>query len=263
MMNPMNTTRRARSLAAIAAATTLALSACGGGDEDSSEETSSATTSSQSETTQESPEEETETEEEASEETEEESTDTESEESEESENSAETDESSSDGSVTASKSGVSFDAPDGWTSVDPADILNNSGDAPKALEDMAKAQGTDADTLLQSLAQSVDVMIIGETRNNFADNINVVASPTAPTEADLKSQLEQIGATVKGTEKVDTPLGSSLDSTYTLPAGGVTVQGRMLAIPTDQGAAIITISTSDAGTSAELAKAVLDSVEKA
>lgn len=258
MMNPMNTTRRARSLAAIAAATTLALSACGGGDEDSSDETSSATSSSQSETTEESPEEEApeETEEETQTE-EEESTDT------ESEDSADTDESSSDGSVTASKSGVSFEVPDGWTSVNPSDILNNSGDAPKALEDMAKAQGTDADTLLQNLSRSVDVMVIGETRNNFADNINVVASPTAPTEADLKSQLEQIGATVKGTEKVDTPLGSSLDSTYTLPAGGVTVHGRMIAIPTDQGAALVTVSTSDAGTSDELAQAVLDSVEKA
>lgn len=249
----MQTTRRARSLAALAA-TALALSACGGGDDDSSDETSSDTATTQSETTDEATDDE-ETTDEATDDEESDSTDDESEQT--------PDDASSDGSVTASKSGVSFDVPDGWTSVDPNELLDDSGDAPEELDDLAESQGVDTDTYLQNIAQSVDVMVIGETKNNFAENVNVISSPTQPSKESQTSELEQVGATVEGTDDVDTELGSGFDTTYTLSANGQDVHGRSLMIPTDSGAALITVSATSADSADEVATTILDSIDTA
>lgn len=232
-----------RALAALTTAAVLALSACGGDSEGTDTSSSSASSASSS-----------------SESSSPESSET-SEASETSETSDDDAEGSDDGTATAKKSGVSFDVPDGWTVVDPAEVAS-SGEAPDALKEMAEAQGTTTDQLLEAM-KNMDLMLVGETSNNFADNINVLASPTMPTEADLKSQLEQISAKVEGTETVETDLGEALDTTYSLSAAGTTVQGRMLAVPTDSGAAMITVSASDAGTADEVATEILDSVDKA
>lgn len=230
-----------RALAALATAAVLALSACGGDSEQTGTSSSSASSESSSEST--SPE------------------DSESAEASETESADDDAEGSDDGTATARKSGVSFDVPDGWTAVDPAEVAS-SGEAPDALKEMAEAQGTTTDQLLEAM-KDMDLMLVGETTNDFADNVNVLASPAMPTEADLKSQLEQISAKVEGTETVETDLGEALDTTYSLSAGGTTVQGRMLAVPTDSGAAMITVSTSDAATADEVATQILESVDKA
>lgn len=233
-----------RALAALATAAVLALSACGGDSEQTGTSSSSASSESSSEST--SPED---------------SASSESAEASETESAGDDAEGSDDGTATARKSGVSFDVPDGWTAVDPAEVAS-SGEAPDALEEMAEAQGTTTDQLLEAM-KNMDLMLVGETTNDFADNVNVLASPAMPTEADLKSQLEQISAKVEGTKTVETDLGEALDTTYSLSAGGTTVQGRMLAVPTDSGAAMITVSTSDAGTADEVATEILESVDKA
>ena len=233
-----------RALAALATAAVLALSACGGDSEQTDTSSSSASSESSSEST--SPED---------------SASSESAEASETESADDDAEGSDDGTATARKSGVSFDVPDGWTAVDPAEVAS-SGEAPEALEEMAEAQGTTTDQLLEAM-KNMDLMLVGETTNDFADNVNVLASPAMPTEADLKSQLEQISAKVEGTETVETDLGEALDTTYSLSAGGTTVQGRMLAVPTDSGAAMITVSASDAGTADEVATEILESVDKA
>ena len=230
-----------RALAALATAAVLALSACGGDSEQTGTSSSSASSESSSEST--SPE------------------DSESAEASETESADDDAEGSDDGTATARKSGVSFDVPDGWTAVDPAEVAS-SGEAPDALKERAEAQGTTTDQLLEAM-KNMDLMLVGETTNDFADNVNVLASPAMPTEADLKSQLEQISAKVEGTETVETDLGEALDTTYSLSAGGTTVQGRMLAVPTDSGAAMITVSTSDAATADEVATEILESVDKA
>lgn len=229
-----------RALAALATAAVLALSACGGDSEQT--DTSSSSASSQSTSP-------------------EDSATSESTEASEDQSSDDEAEGSDDGTATAKKSGVSFDVPDGWTAVDPAEVAS-SGEAPEALKEMAEAQGTTTDQLLEAM-KNMDLMLVGETTNDFADNVNVLASPAMPTEADLKSQLEQISAKVEGTETVETDLGEALDTTYSLSAGGTTVQGRMLAVPTDSGAAMITVSASDAGTADEVATEILESVDKA
>ncbi|WP_434966953.1 hypothetical protein [Janibacter indicus] len=229
-----------RALAALATAAVLALSACGS----DSEQTDTSSSSASSEST--SPED---------------SATSESTEASEDQSSDDEAEGSDDGTATAKKSGVSFDVPDGWTAVDPAEVAS-SGEAPEALKEMAEAQGTTTDQLLEAM-KNMDLMLVGETTNDFADNVNVLASPAMPTEADLKSQLEQISAKVEGTETVETDLGEALDTTYSLSAGGTTVQGRMLAVPTDSGAAMITVSASDAGTADEVATEILESVDKA
>lgn len=233
-----------RALAALATAAVLALSACGGDSEQTGTSSSSASSESSSEST--SPED---------------SASSESAEASETESAGDDAEGSDDGTATARKSGVSFDVPDGWTAVDPAEVAS-SGEAPDALKEMAEAQGTTTDQLLEAM-KNMDLMLVGETTNDFTDNVNVLASPAMPTEADLKSQLEQISAKVEGTKTVETDLGEALDTTYSLSAGGTTVQGRMLAVPTDSGAAMITVSTSDAGTADEVATEILESVDKA
>lgn len=246
----MHTTRRARYFAALAA-TTLALSACGGNDDDNASD-ESPTTSSTSET-QEETQEETETQ-----------TETEMErESSETESSDGSDAASGEGTVTASKSGVTFDVPDGWESINPSEILNGSGEVPQGVKDMAEAQGMEPDSYLQQISQSVDVMVVGETKDNFADNVNVLKMPSMPSASQSKSELEQIGASVDGTEEVDTSLGAAQDTTYSLSAGTVTVHGRSLAVPTDDGAVSITVSSSDAQEADKVATQILESIDKA
>lgn len=230
----MTTTRRTRALAALAAASALTLSACGGGGEDSGEETStSSATSEDSEG--------------SGEDTSDEGND---------------EEADAGGDVTAEKSGVTFDVPEGWTTVNPSALLEEEGgQVPAELEEMAKAQGTTGEQLLQNLAQSVDVMVIGETSEGFADNVNVVASPQMPAESDVEAQLEQTGATVSGTEEVETSVGTALATDYTLSMGGKSVHGRMLAVPSDNGAAMITASTLSADESAKVATTIIESIE--
>lgn len=230
----MTTTRRTRALAALAAASALTLSACGGGGEDSGEEPStSSATSEDSEG--------------SGEDTSDEGND---------------EEADAGGDVTAEKSGVTFDVPEGWTTVNPSALLEEEGgQVPAELEEMAKAQGTTGEQLLQNLAQSVDVMVIGETSGGFADNVNVVASPQMPAESDVEAQLEQTGATVSGTEEVETSVGTALATDYTLSMGGKSVHGRMLAVPSDNGAAMITASTLSADESAKVATTIIESIE--
>lgn len=257
----MNTTRRARYFAALAA-TTLALSACGGGgDDDSSDPDSSKTSTSQSETQEESSSEEEQGSETEQEDPSESESPEESSESAESESAEET--AASDAStVTATKSGVTFQVPQGWEGVNPSEVLG-SGKTPQSIKDMAEAQGMDPDTFLQQISQSVDVMVVGPTKNNFADNVNVIKQPGMPSTATQEAQLEQIGATVSGTEQVDTPLGTAQDTTYTLPADGTTVQGRSLGVPTADGAVAITVSSTDAAEADKVATQILESIDKA
>lgn len=160
-------------------------------------------------------------------------------------------------SATATQAGVAFDVPEGWTVVDPAKIADGSQQAPQALEDSAERQGTTAKELVAQVAESVDVMVIGDTESN---NVNVVASPAMPTEADMTSQLEGIGAKVGQIDETGTELGAALDSSYTMGQGSQQFHARMLAVPTDAGAAMITVSAGSQDTADEVAETIIDSV---
>lgn len=237
--------KRTRTFAAIAAAAVLPLAACGDSDGDSGDETT--TTSETSETSEE-------TTEPADSETSEET----------SEGSETSDAAGEDGKVTSDQAGVSFEVPEGWKVVDPEEALSGGGgEAPKEIEDMAKAQGMSADQFLQQIAQQTDVIVFGEQKGNFTSNVNVVASPQMLTEAQLKSQLETINAKVEKTEEVDSPLGKVLDGTYVLPMGGQEVHGRMIVAPTDKGAAVVTVSAGSAKDSDEVAQVIIPSLGKA
>lgn len=163
-------------------------------------------------------------------------------------------------SATATQAGVAFDVPEGWTVVDPAKIADGSQQAPQALEDSAERQGTTAKELVAQVAESVDVMVIGGTEQGFGNNVNVVASPAMPTEADMTSQLEGIGAQVGQIDETGTELGAALDSSYTMGQGSQQFHARMLAVPTDAGAAMITVSAGSQDTADEVAETIIDSV---
>lgn len=225
-MMGMPATARIRPFAALAAASVLGLTACGDGDDSSSSTSTSSSSSSSAESS-----------------------------SKTSEESA-----SSEGTVTAKKSGVSLELPPGWETVDPKELLKDSSNAPKGLQDMAKAQGVTVDQLLQTLAQSVDLMAMGESKDGFTDNVNVIPSPQPVPAAELKASYEQQGGTVTGTDTVETSAGAASSVTYTMSNGAMTIHGTALAVPTDSGAALITVSTTDAQTARKTMATIADSI---
>lgn len=239
----MTITRRARTCAALAAASALALSACGG-DDSSNGGSSSSTSTSSSDSASSSASEPSESASAPSSET------------------PEGSDAAAEGTVTAQKSGLSFEVPDGWETIDPSALAQNSDEAPKALKDMAKSSGMSLDEFLQGMSQSIDVMALGESKNGFAQNVNVIANPSALTAADLKASLKQQKATVSTTEEVDTPEGKATVATYTLKVGSQTVEGQMAAVPSDSGAGVITVSTIDKDETAEIMDSILKSVKK-
>lgn len=222
---------RTRTLVALGAAFVLPLAACGSDDSDTTDTSSSSTTTSSSAA--------------------------------ESPSEASSEEAPAEGQATSAKAGISFETPEGWTSMDPSELVTNPDEAPEAVKKAAEAQGTTVEALVQQFASQTDLLLLGETTDGFASNINVVAAPAMPTDADLKSQLEGIGGTVEGTEETETAIGTGSLTTYTLTNGGTTIQGRMLAIPTDSGAALVTVSTADAGEADEVASLVADTVATA
>lgn len=163
--------------------------------------------------------------------------------------------------ATSAESGVSFTVPKGWKVIKPSEIKAGS-QVPAAVKEMAKAQGTTPEKLAEDI-KGLDLLIIGETNGQFSDNVNVIAAPMMPTTAELKAELDGIGAKVGDTEKVKTSLGSALDTTYTLSANGLDINGRMIAIPTDAGSAVITVSTSDADEADQVTQTILDTIDKA
>lgn len=257
----MTLTRRTRTFAALAAASALALSACGGDDDSSGDDSSTSASSSESSATdEESDDGETETEETESEDTETEESETES----ETEESEEGDDAASGDAVTASKSQLTFELPDGWETVDPNELLKDTGNAPQSLKDQAEASGQSLDQLLKNLASTVDVMAMGETKSGFTENINVIPQPQTMTESTLKTSYEQQGGKVTGSEEIDTSVGSAPAVTYTMSGGsGLSVRGAAVAIPTDEGSAIITVSTLDDKATEEILDTITESVKKA
>lgn len=242
----MTTSRRTRSFAALAAASALALTACGNGDDSSEGDSSSSSeTSSSSEETGSEPESETESE------------------GEESETESEGDDAASGDAVTAQKSGLTFELPDGWETIDPSELSKNSDDAPQSIKDMAESSGTSVDQLLQNLASTVDVMALGESKQGFASNVNVIPNPQPLTEAQLKSSYEQQGGTVTGTEEVETSAGAAPQVDYTMDGEGQTIHGTAIAVPTDDGASVITVSTLDEKETEEVISTIVESVKKA
>lgn len=239
----MTSPRRTRSFAALATASVLALTACGSGEgSGSSSDDSPSTSTSSSPSSAES---------------------SAAESSEESESPDETQSAESpEGTVTAKKSGVSFELPQGWETFDPNELLKDTSNAPKGLEDMAKAQGVTVDQLLQNLAQSIDLMAMGESKNGFTDNVNVIPSPQPVSASELKASYEQQGGTVTGTDEVKTSAGAAPSVTYTMSNAGRTIHGQVIGVPTDSGAALITVSASDASTAKEAITTIADSVQK-
>lgn len=157
------------------------------------------------------------------------------------------------GTVSAPNAGISFDAPADWQVIDPNQAFGDDPDAiPQELKDAAEAQGASPEQLLQQLKGQTEVVVFGETEGGFASNLNVVGNPTVPTEGQLRSQLEGINATVDSTEEIDTPVGTGIRFSYGLPAAGMTVRADAVVVPTDSGAAVITVSSLDESRSAQV-----------
>ncbi|MGO1165261.1 MAG: hypothetical protein ACTMHL_01460 [Janibacter sp.] len=230
------------------------------GEDSSSDDSSSSSSTSSSESSEDSDEESSEESDPSEESTSETPEESESETSEESQD--EESAQSSEGTVSATKSGVSFELPTGWQTFDPSELLKDTSNVPKGVEDMAKAQGVTVDELLQNLSQSIDLMAMGETSQGFTDNVNVIPSPQAISASQLKTSYTQQGGTVTGTDSVSTSAGSAPAVTYTMSTSGKKIHGEAIAVPAGSGAAIITVSASDPETAEEAITTIADSVTK-
>lgn len=226
----MEISRRAHALATLTAASALALTACGG----SSSGTDSSSTSSSSSSQSAAP---------------------------SSESTPAQSDAPSEGSVKATRSGLTFDVPDGWETIDPSALAGDSSKAPDALDEMAKSAGMSPEEFLQNMAQTIDVLVLGEAKDGFAQNINVIANPQPLDEKQLRATLEQQNATVTKTEQVTTAGGTAALATYTMTVGSQTVEGKMLAVPSAEGAGVITVSTLDKRDTDTIMSTVVKSVQ--
>jgi uncharacterized protein YidB (DUF937 family) len=157
----------------------------------------------------------------------------------------------------ATAAGVSFEVPDGWEPVDPADIAEGS-EGSAELSDLAERLGLEPEQLQQQMA-GVDLVVFSdETDNpNFRDNVNVTSpGGRVPGEDELISQFERFNATVEEVTEADTGVGEALTLVYTFPIAGGSVRGEVIVVEVDGDAVVITVSAFDAATAAEIADTI-------
>ena len=164
----------------------------------------------------------------------------------------------------ATASGVSFEVPEGWTSVDPVEVADGAADD-EAVQGLAEGLGV-APEELESAIAGVDLFVFedGGRADGFLDNINVTSpGGDLPTQDQLETEFSGLGATVGVFEEVETDLGNSVTLTYQLPVGATEVQGEVIAVEVDGASVAVTVSTTDPDLTEEIAAQVLDSLGEA
>lgn len=160
--------------------------------------------------------------------------------------------------------GVSFDSPEGWKSVDAADVSDQTeGNA--ELDKAAEEMGLDPEQLRQTLGNAELLLLDPESAaTGYADNINVMVPGGAlPPESAIEEQFSSIGATVQEVTTEETDLGEVVSVAYELPLSGTTIHGEALATEVDGDMVTITVSTSDRADTTRLADDVLSSLTAA
>lgn len=168
---------------------------------------------------------------------------TESTEASEASESAETTSAEEDGGrITAA--GVSFDRPQGWVTIKAEDI-QSAAEGNSDFADVAEELGMSADELIQTIG-AAELLLIDPSsdENGLGDNINVVLPGGAmPSQAQLKQQFTQIGATVQDVTTQESDLGEVVTVNYELPVAAGTVQGTTLVTEASGEMVTITVST--------------------
>lgn len=158
-------------------------------------------------------------------------------------------------SISAPTTSISFAVPEDWVTLTQDDLQDDY-----VINIFANALNTDPDSVRERFS-SVDLMSISpDGTNGFAENVTV--SPTTgatslPTEEMMSQNIEQQGGAAGTYSTRQTSLGDAATLTYTLSA----VQGIEIAVESSNGEwGLISVSTTDASRTQELADAILQTV---
>ena len=158
-------------------------------------------------------------------------------------------------SISAPTTSISFAVPEDWVTLTQDDLQDDY-----VINMFANALNTDPDSVRERFS-SVDLMSISpDGTNGFAENVTV--SPTTgatslPTEEMMSQNIEQQGGAAGTYSTRQTSLGDAATLTYTLSA----VQGIEIAVESSNGEwGLISVSTTDASRTQELADTILQTV---
>lgn len=168
-----------------------------------------------------------------------------------------------DGIVMARRSGLSFQAPEGWQAVDPGMAMSAGADAvPEFFEKLAESSGVSAAELAEQIGAAAEVFVMGPPSRGFAANITVVPSALLylPEPDQLRAEMETVGATGVRVADRDTPIGPARVVSATLKVGPLTVASRPIVVEHDGHVTTITVSTNDPARSDALVADVIASL---
>lgn len=154
--------------------------------------------------------------------------------------------------------GVSFEAPDGWESLEA-----DQAGTPDA--DVAEGLGMTAEQLEQTIA-AVDLFVVDGDgpQEGFLSNINVLEQDgELPADAVIEEQFGQMGATVNGVTHPEAGIDDVTAVDYTLQVDPNVVEGISYLVPLGDQVVTITVSTPDRAQSTEIGEAVLASLTEA
>ena len=157
--------------------------------------------------------------------------------------------------------GISFEAPEGWESLDP-----DEADIPEAeADDLAEGLGLTPDQFEQTI-RNVDLFLVDGDgpEDGFLANINVLGQTGAlPGDGELESQFAAIGAEVLEVTHEDTPVGDAAVVEYSLSVGDRTIEGVSYLLTRDDEVVTVTVSTPDRGETDDISATILDTLDEA
>lgn len=168
--------------------------------------------------------------------------------------------------IVAEKNKISFSVPEGWKSINPADLDTSSKESQKFIEDVAKSAGTDPKTLEAQMKQfDLSVYNMGK-QGNEGDNLNVsakpISMPSLPSESETKAMAEAATATPVKFSKVTTPLGEAASQTYTLTVAGQKLNGQFLIVPSGVKDSYSVITITSTGSTQKVADLITSTLDK-
>ena len=159
----------------------------------------------------------------------------------------------------ASAAGIAFEAPEGWESLDDADI------PAKQQAELAKGLGLTPEQFQQTI-QGLDLFLVdgGGPQDGFLSNINVLAQQGAlPDDGALETQLTTIGAEVLDVSHTETGAGDAAVVAYSLSVADRTIESVSYLIDLGDEFVTVTVSTPDRAQTDEIAATIGDTLDEA
>jgi hypothetical protein len=158
--------------------------------------------------------------------------------------------------------GVQFEAPAGWTAVDPQTVGDLTDES--VMSDLSERTGVSTEALQNLMNEQIELFLFsGEAQGNIASNVNAIAIPIAdmPTAEQITSDFERLGATDVAVEPVEAAGGDALVVRYRLPLDEDRVaEGYGLFVDTGDEVVNITVTTFDRAEADEVGELIRSTV---